>query len=131
WGRTYEGVSEGPTLVAELGGAAVRGFQGTDLRNPLSIVACAKHFVGDGGTAWGTGMVAGEAPGGRFPLDQGDTQISEEDLRRIHLPGYVKAIEAGVGTIMLSYSSWNGQTCSGNKGPLTDLLKQELGFDGF
>jgi beta-glucosidase len=131
WGRAYESFSEDPSVVAELGAAAVRGFQGADLRNPLSILACAKHFVGDGGTSWGTGMVAAEAPGGRFPLDQGDTQISEEELRRIHLPGYVKAIEAGVGTIMPSYSSWNGEKCSGNKRLLTDILKQELGFDGF
>src|SRR5688572_22699843 len=72
WGRTYESFSEDPQLVARLGAAAVRGMQGADLKDPLRVLACAKHYVGDGATAWGTGMRSSEAPGGRFPLDQGD-----------------------------------------------------------
>ena len=76
WGRTYEGFSENPELVAELGEAAVRGLQGGDLSNPLSVLGCAKHFVGDGGTAFGTGM------GGKSPLDQGDTRVDEATLRQ-------------------------------------------------
>ena len=124
WGRTYEGFSEDPQLVREMAGAAVRGFQGTDLANPLSILACAKHFVGDGGTAYGS------ANGGRG-LDQGDTRVDEATLRRIHLQGYMAAGEAGVGSIMPSYSSWNGVKVSGNKHLLTEILKQELGFQGF
>ena len=64
-------------------------------------------------------------------LDQGDTRCDEATLRRIHLPGYVTAVKAGVGTIMPSYSSWNGEKCSGQKHLLTEILKQELGFDGF
>jgi beta-glucosidase len=123
WGRTYEGFSEDPAVVKELGAAAVRGFQGADLSNPLSVVACAKHFVGDGGTSFGS------ARNGR--LDQGDTQVDEATLRRIHLPGYITAIRAGVATIMPSYSSWNGVKCSASKRLLTDILKQELGFEGF
>lgn len=126
WGRTYEGYAETPDIVQVLGEAAVRGFQGSDLADPLSVVACAKHFVGDGGTAYGTGKMND----GRG-LDQGDTRCDEATLRRIHLPGYVTAIKAGVGTIMPSYSSWNGQKCSGQKHLLTEILKQELGFDGF
>jgi beta-glucosidase len=132
WGRTYESFSEDPALVAELGAAAVRGFQGDDLKDPLRVLACAKHYVGDGGTVYGTGTVKVEnAPGKLHPMDQGDTRLSEADLRRIHLPGYKTAIEAGVGSIMPSYSSWNGARLSGHKFLLTDLLKGELGFEGF
>jgi beta-glucosidase len=126
WGRTYEGFSEDPELVRQFGEAAVRGLQGNDLANPLSVLACAKHFAGDGGTAWGSARVPVGAG-----LDQGDTRVDEATLRRIHLPGYVAAISAGVGTIMPSYSSWNGVKSSGNKHLLTDILKQELGFEGF
>jgi len=124
WGRTYEGFSEDSQLVRELGEAAVRGLQGTDLANPLSVLACAKHYVGDGGTAFGSGR------GGRG-LDQGDTRVDEATLRRIHLPGYISAIEAGVGSIMPSYSSWNGVKCSASQRLLTEILKRELGFEGF
>jgi beta-glucosidase len=126
WGRTYEGYSENPDIVKVLGEAAVRGFQGSDLADPLSVLACAKHFVGDGGTAYGSA----KGNDGR-KLDQGDTRCDEATLRRIHLPGYVTTVKAGVGTIMPSYSSWNGDKCSGQKHLLTEVLKQELGFDGF
>ncbi len=126
WGRTYEGYAESPDIVKVLGEAAVRGFQGSDLADPLSVLACAKHYIGDGGTAYATGKMND----GRG-LDQGDTRCDEATLRCIHLPGYVAAVKAGVGTIMPSYSSWNGEKCSGQKHLLTEVLKQELGFDGF
>jgi beta-glucosidase len=132
WGRTYEGFSEDPALVRRLGEASVRGMQG-DLRNALSILACAKHYVGDGGTSATTAARPG-MPGGaaeRLWLDQGDTKVDEATLRRIHLPGYIDAIRSGVGSIMPSYSSWNGVRCSGSKRLLTEILKQELGFEGF
>ena len=131
WGRTYESFSEDPQLVATLGAAAVRGLQGPSLEEPLRVLGCAKHFVGDGGTAWGTGMPSGDAPGGRFPLDQGDVRLSEAELRRLHLPGYVSTIAAGVGTIMPSYSGWNGEKASGSRRLLTEILKGELAFEGF
>ena len=70
-------------------------------------------------------------PGGHYPLDQGDTRLSEAELKRIHLQGYVTAIAAGVASIMPSYSSWNGEKVSGDKHLLTDVLKGELGFEGF
>jgi beta-glucosidase len=124
WGRTYEGYSEDPAVVRVLGAAAVRGLQGSRLDDPLSVLACAKHFVGDGGTTWGTGQKG-------FGLDQGDTRVDEQTLRGIHLPGYITAIQAGVGSIMPSYSSWNGVKCSGNRYLLTKVLKEELGFQGF
>jgi beta-glucosidase len=122
WGRTYEGFSEDPKIVRELAGPAVRGFQGTDLADPLAVLACAKHYVGDGGTEFGST---------RTGLDQGDTKVDEATLRRVHMQGYITAIEAGVGTIMPSYSSWNGVKCSASKRLLTDILKGELKFEGF
>jgi beta-glucosidase len=129
WGRTYEGYSEDPDVVKELGAAAVKGLQRDSLDQPLAVLACAKHFIGDGGTAWGTGNFHRED--GKKYLDQGDMQVDEATLRRIHLPGYIAAVNAGVGSIMPSYSSWNGVKCSANKKLLTDLLKRELGFQGF
>jgi beta-glucosidase len=132
WGRTYESYSEDPALVAELGAAAVRGLQGPSLSSdPRRVLGCAKHYLGDGGTTWGTGMPSAEAPGGRFPLDQGDVPLDEAELRRLHLPGYVSAIAAGVGSIMPSYSSVKGAKMSGHRRLLTDVLKNELGFQGF
>jgi beta-glucosidase len=110
WGRTYESFGETPELVSEMAAAAVRGYQPT-------ILACAKHYLADGGTA-----------GGR---DQGDAQISEATLRAIHLPGYRAAVAAGVGSVMASFSSWNGQKMHGSRYLLTDVLKGELGFAGF
>jgi beta-glucosidase len=125
WGRTYEGFSEDPKLVKVLGEASIRGFQGKDLAAPLSVLACAKHYIGDGGT---TAVLRGRQG---IRLDQGDTQIDEQRLREIHLPPYVAAVEAGVGTIMPSYSSWNGVKCSASRHLLTEILKRELGFEGF
>jgi beta-glucosidase len=124
WGRTYEGFGETPELARDLGAAAVRGFQGNTLGDPLSVLACAKHFMGDGGTSFGTG------PKNQL-LDRGETKVSEQVLRSIHMQGYISAIKAGVGTIMPSYSSWNGVKCSGSKRLLTEILKGELKFDGF
>jgi beta-glucosidase len=133
WGRTYEGFSEDPNLVRVLGAAAIRGLQGKDLSDKFSILACAKHYVGDGGTAARTRSSGheGSSHHTRVRLDQGDTQVDEETLRRIHLAPYITAIEAGVGSIMTSYSSWNGVKCTSHKYLLTDVLKNELGFEGF
>ncbi|MGE3244111.1 MAG: glycoside hydrolase family 3 protein, partial [Pirellulales bacterium] len=140
WGRTYEGFSEDPDVVAELGAAMTRGLQGERLSDPLSVVACAKHFVGDGGTSaqtgeykQGTTSFGNEGSGKHITmkLDQGDTQVDEATLRRVHLAPYLPSIEAGVGTIMPSYSRWNGVKCSASKFLLTDVLKNELGFEGF
>lgn len=128
WGRTYEGFGESPELARSLGEAAVRGLQRNDLSHPLAVLACAKHYVGDGGTSFGTGTPRSN---GDQLLDQGDTRLSEADLRRIHLPGYLTTVKAGVGSIMPSYSSWNGVKLSASKRLLTEILKQELGFEGF
>jgi beta-glucosidase len=131
WGRTYEGFSESPDLVKVLGAAAVRGLQQGALDNPLAVLACSKHFAGDGGTVWGTGKLKNKNSSDRYPLDQGDTQLDEATLRRIHLPGYITSIAEGAGSIMPSYSSWNGVKCSGSHRLLTEILKDEFGFQGF
>ena len=133
WGRVYEGFSEDPELVAKLGRAAVRGLQGERLGGRDRVLACAKHFVGDGGTRWDTGTAALEdtTPAkGRHPIDRGDVAMSEAELRRLHLPGYLAAIDEGVGSVMVSYNSWNGVKASASHRLLTGLLKEELGFRG-
>jgi beta-glucosidase len=121
WGRSYEGFAQDPALVRQYAQAVVEGFQGpVDLGNKLQsgrVAASAKHFLGDGGTAGG--------------VDQGDTQIPESELIRLHAQGYVGAIDAGVLTVMASYSSWNGQKMHGNRHLLTDVLKGRMGFEGF
>jgi beta-glucosidase len=116
WGRHYEGYGETAELAISLGAAAVRGMQGTDLSAPGRVLATAKHFVGDGGTHNG--------------VDRGDTKGDEAVLRKIHLPGYVAAIKAGAGSIMVSYNSWNGEKMHGHKRLISDVLKGELGFQG-
>ena len=129
WGRTYEGFGEAPELVRTLGEAAVRGLQHDDLNDPLSILACAKHWVGDGGTKMGTGTFG--FPNTQNKLDQGDTGLSESELLAVHGQGYVGAIRAGVGSIMPSYSGWNGVKVSASKRLMTEILKQQMKFDGF
>ena len=128
WGRTYEGFGETPELAGILGEAAVRGYQGNDLSDPTRVLACAKHWIGDGATRYGTGRKL--KPDLQI-LDRGDVTLSESELRRLHMDGYVSAIKAGVGTIMPSYNSWNGVKCSGSKRLLTEILKNELKFEGF
>jgi len=117
WGRTYESFGETPELAEMLGSAIIRGFQGDTIANPSSILACAKHYVADGGTTNG--------------INTGNAEIDEETLRAIHLPGYIKAVENNVATVMISFSSWNGVNCHGNYYLIDTVLKQELGFEGF
>lgn len=117
WGRTYESFSENAELVSIFSEAEVTGYQGDDLSAPGAILSCAKHFAGDGGTVNGD--------------DQGNTVCDETFLRTVHLPGYQSAINSGVGSVMASFSSWNGVKMHSNKYLLTDVLKTEFGFDGF
>ncbi len=124
WGRTYEGFSENPKLVKLLGDAAVRGYQGADLSSPLSILACMKHYAGDGGTEFGSAKK-------NALLDQGDTRLDEQTMRNIHILPYTNVNKLGLGSIMPSYNSFNGLKCSADKHLLTDILKKELGFEGF
>ncbi|HEX5305132.1 MAG TPA: glycoside hydrolase family 3 protein, partial [Dyella sp.] len=121
WGRTYEGYSQDPTVVAAYGKAMVEGLQGQagspEFLRGGHAIATAKHFLGDGGTFEGR--------------DQGDTRVSETTLRDVHGAGYVAALDAGVQTVMASFSSWNGVKMHGNHALLTDVLKGRMGFDGF
>ncbi|GAA2099479.1 glycoside hydrolase family 3 N-terminal domain-containing protein [Streptomyces albiaxialis] len=115
WGRTYESYGETPQLPTVLGAAEIEGLQHR-LGDP-GVLATAKHYVGDGGTEGGD--------------DQGDTRISEKELRATHLPPFRKAVREGVGSVMVSFSSWNGQKLHGHKYLISDVLKKELRFKGF
>ncbi len=116
WGRTYEGFGEMPELAEDFGAASVRGFQGDSLGDSTTILACTKHYLADGGTSGG--------------IDRGNAVFDEDTLREIHLPGYIAAINQGVGSVMVSFNSWNGIRMHGNKYLITDVLKDELGFEG-
>lgn len=121
WGRTYEGYAENPEVAKSYAGPMTLGLQGAlSADHPLAaghIAGSAKHFLADGGTTGGK--------------DQGDFAGSEQELIRTHLSGYPQAIDAGVLSIMASFSSWNGVKHSGNETILTDVLRGPLGFDGF
>ncbi len=121
WGRTYEGYSEDPALVADYARQMVIGLQGepgTDgFLGADKVIATMKHFLGDGGTKDG--------------VDQGDTLASEAALRDIHAAGYPPAITVGVQTVMASFNSWHGRKLHGRKDLLTDVLVDRFGFDGF
>jgi beta-glucosidase len=130
WGRTYEGYSEDSQLSGALGTALVRGLQGVSLSDPKHVLACAKHFAGDGGTAAEMRDATGFGEGRRLALDQGDTRLKEPQFRAMHVAQYAPSIQAGVGSVMVSYSSWNGLKCTANKYLLTDVLKTGLGFQG-
>jgi beta-glucosidase len=121
WGRSYESYSEDPSIVREFASQMVQGIQGVpgapDFLRGGHILATAKHFVGDGGTDKGH--------------DQGDNLGSEEDLRDIHSAGYQAAIAAGVQTVMVSFSSWQGKRMSGNRALVNDVLIDRFGFNGF
>ena len=122
WGRTYESYSSDPDLVRSYGEAMVRGLQGK-LGSPTSILATAKHYLGDGGTFHGK--------------DQGETRTSEANLARTHAAGYYGALKANVRTVMVSYSSFTDTATGrrwgkmhGNAHLVGDVLKHRMGFDG-
>lgn len=124
WGRTYESFGETPELQRLLVGPYIKGLQGPNGEmKGRYVVATAKHYLGDGGTNWGTGD-------GGFWIDRGDVTVSEEELRAIHLPGYVEAVKAGVGSVMVSFNSYQGLKMHEHKYLITDVLKKELGFNG-
>ena len=121
WGRTYEGYSEHPDLVAEYAPRVVTGLQGVPGEAGFlgrgRVLATAKHFLGEGQTTDGR--------------DQGDVACSEKTLRDLHAGGHRAAVAAGVQTVMAAYNSWNGTKVHGHRYLLTDVLKGALGFDGF
>ena len=122
WGRAYESFSENPGLVTDYSAATIKGYQGNSLGEKGKILSTAKHFAGDGGTLWGTGL--------KGKIDRGNTMLNEDEFRRIHVEPYLPAIDAGVGSIMASYNSWNGKKLHGKKDLLTGIIKEELRFEG-
>ena len=122
WGRTYESFSEDSDIVTELGVASTIGYQGRTL-NKNSLLACAKHFVGDGNTVFGTGT-------NWYKIDRGDVILEEEELRSKYIKPFKESIKAGVGSIMISYNSWKGKKLHGHKYLINDVLRKELKFDG-
>ena len=121
WGRSYEGYAADPKLIADYAKAMVIGLQGPLVAGKTvdaqHVAATAKHFLADGGTFEGK--------------DQGDAKIDEKELIAKHAMGYPAAIDAGALTVMASFSSWQGVKHHGNKGLLTDALKDKMGFAGF
>ncbi|MDZ4110679.1 MAG: glycoside hydrolase family 3 protein, partial [Brevundimonas sp.] len=122
WGRTYESWSSDPALVRRYGEAMVRGLQG-GLTGDADVLATAKHYLGDGGTSNG--------------VDQGQARMTRDDLLGRHGAGYLGALDAGVQTVMISYSSWYDTAADqdhgkmhGNRDLIAGVLKGELGFDG-
>jgi len=117
WGRIDETFGEDPYLIGVLGGAMIRGYQGDDLADPHTILACAKHYAGYSGTQ-----------GGR---DAAEADLSERKLRSLFLPPFRDAVKAGCATFMAGYQSVDGISCSASRWLLWDVLKEEWGFEGF
>ena len=118
WGRTYEGYSEDPELVSELGKSMILGLQGegAEFLDNNHVLATAKHFLGDGGTEFG--------------IDQGNTILEEENLKNIHGKPYFAAINSCIQTVMASFNSWNGQKAHGSEYLLKNVLRDQMGFKG-
>ncbi|RUO77691.1 glycoside hydrolase family 3 protein [Idiomarina seosinensis] len=120
WGRTYESYSENPQIVHDYAAAIVEGLQGDVAKSFLDerhVISTVKHFIGDGATTDG--------------IDQGNAEISEQELFDYHAQGYVGGLQAGAQSVMASFNSWNGKKIHGDEYLLTDVLKEKMGFDGF
>lgn len=117
WGRIIEGPGEDPFVGKCLAEACVKGFQGEDLSDKDSLLACAKHYIG-----------YGASEGGR---DYFRTEISDISLYNYYLPAFRAAVDSGVGTVMSSFNDINGIPINGSNKYLKNILKNELGFDGF
>ncbi|MGY4979686.1 glycoside hydrolase family 3 protein [Streptomyces sp. 900105755] len=135
WGRSYESFGEDPALVKSME-TVIQGLQGRadgrDLKDDDKVLATAKHFVGDGGTAYGSSTT------GTYTIDQGVTTVTRQQLEAIHLAPFQTAVDRGVGTVMPSYSSL--EIVGDGQGPvkmharadmITGVLKGRMGFQGF
>ena len=131
WGRADESYSEDTQLTTEIGTAYIKGLQTLPdgykaaEGQTLFTLATAKHYIGDGGTIWGSSRTD------NYMLDQGNVQVDESTLRRLFLPPYKAAVDAGAMSVMASFSSWKTTKMHAQKYLLTDVLKNELGFKGF
>lgn len=117
WGRVIEGTGEDPLIGSYMARTVVKSFQTDDLTDKSSIAACAKHFIG-----------YGAAEGGR---DYHHAEISNYNLYNYYLPAFRSAVEEGVATVMSSFNDINGQPVTSSKFHLTDVLRKQLGFEGF
>ena len=152
WGRSYEGYGQDPGLVSELAVALIEGLRGEHWNAETSVLPSVKHFVADAAAVWGTSRrmdrqtlgtdrtlaIANVGQGmpelldlGAWQIDQGDALIGEQALRAVHLEPYRAALVAGALNVMASYSSWQGQKLHGHRYLVTEVLKDELGFQGF
>jgi len=117
WGRISEGAGEDTYLASVFAEHTVKGFQGEDISDGKHLIACAKHFAAYGG-----------AEAGR---DYNTVDISEQKLREVYLPPFQAAVEAGIGTLMPAFNDISGVPCSANHHLLTEILRDEWGFEGF
>jgi len=124
WGRTYETFGSDPKRTGLLGAAYIDGLEEINPHS-FSIAATAKHYIANGATNWGSSI------NNNFFLDQGDSTISDDELRRIHLEPFRQAVQSNVKSVMVGLNKWNGKKVSANKYLLTDILKNELNFQGF
>lgn len=160
WGRSYEGYSQDAALVSELAVALIEGLRGDGWNTPTAVLPSVKHYVADAAATWGSSRrvnrqaLAGVQNAdptadqtlaiaqmdqsfvellklGAWQIDQGDAEIDEATLRAVHLAPYRAALEAGALNVMASYSSWQGLKMHAHRYLLTDVLKDELGFEGF
>ncbi|MBX3144395.1 MAG: glycoside hydrolase family 3 C-terminal domain-containing protein [Trueperaceae bacterium] len=155
WGRSYEGYAQDPELVSRLAVALVEGFEGAGWDHPHASLPSVKHYLADGAARFGSSTRIDRAGiadlhadrtlsnanvdtgfldvllRGAWTVDQGDATVSEQVMREVFLPPYRAAIAAGALNVMVSYSSWHGERLHAHRYLLTDLLKGELGFEGF
>lgn len=155
WGRTYEGYGQDPALVGRLAAAYVEGLRGADWTAPDAVLPSVKHFLADGGavhgtsTRWDRTAVQSLADDptlanahlaadflevldrGAWTIDQGEVDVDERTLRDVFLAPYRPALAAGALNVMVSYGSWHGLRMHAHRYLLTDVLKGELGFEGF
>ena len=124
WGRFFESFGSDSSLVTKMGTAYLEGIASYDV-SPYHPIGTAKHFVGAGAMAWGTSYNED------FKIDQGESEMTLEELRQRHLPSFEAAIKAGVPSIMIGLNSWQNKKISENKYLITEVLKGELGFSGF
>ena len=117
WGRVGETLGEDPFMVGNMGASMINGFQQGDFTGTQKVIACAKHLIGGGESING--------------LNAAPADISLRTLREVHLPPYKKAIDAGVYSIMAAHNELNGVPCHMNKWLMTDILRDEFGFNGF
>jgi len=125
WGRFYESYGQDSSMVAQLGRAYIEGFQSVQTGLAIHPISTAKHFLGDGGTRWGS------AKTNNYKIDQGDTQADDTYLHEVLFPPYQQALKGNVRTVMVSFSSLNGIKMHARKDLITGILKDTWKFSGF